>query len=79
LDDGTYPQIFQAIVKVEKYRFQIYASRDPTLPLNELLVEIKSSTIWQGELAVFVLGKKVSYRSSPCSVKRTFHKQAISL
>ena len=73
------PQIYQSIVKVDNHRFQIYASRDMTLPFNELLVNIKPSTIWQGEMAVFVLGKKVLYKSNPQSVKRKYHHQAISM
>jgi len=79
LENGDCPRILKAVVKVENHRFQIYASIDPALPLNELLVGIKPSTVWQGEMAVFVLGKRVSYKSNPRSVKRTFHNQAISL
>lgn len=79
LADGNFPQIITATVKVANHRFKLYGSLDSTLPVNDLLGEIKPTTIWTGEIAVFLLGRRVPLRSNPQFVRQAFHKEAISL
>lgn len=71
--------IYRAVVKVADVRFLIYGFLDPQAIPNQLLLTIKPSSIWQGELAVFVLGTRVPIHAQPKAVSRALHEAAICL
>jgi len=74
-------KVIHAIVCVEGVRFLIYGYTNPH-PLsatNNLLKTLKPSTLWHGEIVVFVLGKRVPVLSRPQSVERRKHILAIRL
>jgi hypothetical protein len=72
-------QIYRAVVQVDTTRFLIYGLLDPLALPNQLLLKIKPSSIWKGEIIVFVLGTRVPTLSQPASVKRSLHNAAIRL
>lgn len=73
--------IIRTIVHVEGIRFLIYGYTNPhpSSPTNDLLQSLKPSTLWHGEIAVFVLGKRVPLLFRPQSVKRRKHTLAVRL
>lgn len=72
-------EIYRSIVHVDKFRFLVYGYNDRTCPINQLLLRIKPSSNWYGEIIVFVLGTRVPFLSSPARVKRIYHEAAIQL
>lgn len=71
--------IYRAVVKVADIRFLIYGFLDPQAIPNQLLLTIKPSSIWQGELVVFVLGTHVPIRAQPKAISRALHEAAICM
>lgn len=73
--------IIRTVVHVEGTQFLIYGYTNPhpQSPTNDLLQSLKPSTLWHGEIAVFVLGKRVPFLSRPQSVKRRKRILAIRL
>jgi len=73
--------IIRSIVNVEGNRFLIYGytNPDPSSAVNDLLRSLKPSTVWRGEIVVFVLGKRVPLLSRPHGVQRRKHNLAIRL
>jgi hypothetical protein len=74
-------RVHRCIVSLSGTRFLIYGytNPDPSAPTNELLFALKPGTIWRGEVAVFVLGKRVPLLSRPQSVRRWKHNLAVRL
>lgn len=71
--------IHRAVVMVADIRFLIYGFLDPQADPNQLLLTIKPSSIWQGELIVFVLGTRVPIRAQPKAISRALHEAAICM
>ena len=72
-------EIYRCIVHVGKFRFLVYGYNDRICPVNQLLLRIKPSSNWYGEIIVFVLGTRVPFLCSPARVKRMYHEAAIQL
>lgn len=72
--------IICTIVHVEGIQFLIYGYTNPhPSPTNDLLQSLKPSTLWHGEIAVFILGKHVPLLFHPQNVKHRKHILAIRL
>jgi len=73
--------VHRAVVKVHSHLFLIYGFCQPNLPPNHLLSSIKPSSVWRGELVIFLIKKRRSLNAvtTPIRIRRSIRKKAIQL
>ena len=74
-------KINRAVVKVHGYLFLIYGFCQPDLPPNHLLRTIKPSSVWRGELVIFLMKKRRNLNAvtTPIRLRRSLREKAIQL